>query len=242
MCRPRQFTYWSNLSPILEEHSVLIAGTIGSGKSVLLDDLIYNLSAQPLRKAIIGIIDLKRVQFNKWKRLPHLQQLGIAKDLPSAFALIDRVTAIMEHRYAEMDKTGDDIYTGETKVYLIIDELADLMSHKGVEAKLTHLLRLARASGITTICATQSPSRKVITAPIQNNVVCRVGLRCSSPIESRQVVFVGGCERLPRYGLAYLHTAEGLSQIAIPMTDRKDIDIRVNEWCAMMHEDGRKGY
>ena len=224
-----QCTYWTNLEEVISEHTVLIAGTIGSGKSVLIDDLLYNISARSTGDALVGIIDLKRVQFVKWQGLPHLEQLGIAKDLPSAFRMIDRVTAEMEERYRVMESKGEVKYTG-TRIYLIIDEMADLMSHKGVEAKLTHLLRLCRASNIAVIGATQSPSRKVITYSIRNNVVCTIGLRCSTSIESRQIVGIAGCEKLPRYGWAYMNNAEGLCKLQIPMTDDADIEKRVADW------------
>lgn len=224
-----QATYWTNLEEVISEHTVLIGGTIGSGKSVLLDDILYNISAKSTGDALVGIIDLKRVQFVKWQKLPHLQELGIAKDLASAFAMIDRVTAEMEERYRVMESKGEVKYTG-TRIYLIIDEMADLMSHKGVEAKLTHLLRLCRASNIAVIGATQSPSRKVITANIQNNMVCTIGLRCRSAIESRQIVGINGCEKLPRYGWAYMNNADGLCKLQIPLTDDEDIAKRIADW------------
>lgn len=224
-----QATYWTNLEEVISEHTVLIGGTIGSGKSVLLDDILYNISAKSTGDALVGIIDLKRVQFVKWQKLPHLQELGIAKDLASAFAMIDRVTAEMEERYRVMESKGEVKYTG-TRIYLIIDEMADLMSHKGVEAKLTHLLRLCRASNIAVIGATQSPSRKVITYAIRNNVVCTIGLRCSTSIESRQIVGVNGCEKLPRYGWAYMNNADGLCKLQVPLTDDADIAKRIADW------------
>lgn len=226
MCRTIKVTFWKNLEPVIAEHSVLIAGTIGSGKSVLLDSILYNISAKNTGDVAVGIIDLKRVQFTKWEKLPHLQEFGVAKDINSAFKMIDRITDVMEHRYKLMEEQGVVKYNG-TRIYLIIDEMADLLTHKGIEAKLTHLLRLCRASNIAVICATQSPSRKVITANIQNNMVCTIGLRCRSSVESRQIIGVAGCEDLPRYGWSYMWNAEGLIKLQVPMTSDEDIAKRV---------------
>lgn len=217
--------YYIDLQQVEEEYTCLIAGTIGSGKSVLLDDLIYDFATKDVD---IGIIDLKRVQYNKWEGLPHLMQLGIAKDINSALALIDRVTYVMECRYDRMEKTHK-VKSDETRIVLIIDELADLMTHKGVEVKLTHLMRLCRAANISVFMATQSPSRKVISPNIQNCVTSAFGLRCRSNVESRQIIGISGCENLPKYGKGIFWNSNGYTKIDIPYTEEDDIAIQIEE-------------
>lgn len=223
---------WSNLEEVISEHTCLIGGTIGSGKSVLMDSILFNISAQGLCDAAAGIIDLKRVQYNKWLGLPHLQELGIAEDITSATAMIDRVTGIMEARYSEIKASGAVKYTGK-RIYLLIDETAVLLEHRGIEQKLSHLLRLCRAANICVIMATQSPQRSKgggITASIQNNITSAIGLRCRSSIESRQIVGVSGCESLPRYGKGLFWNSEGLCYLEIPMTPDEMIAERVQVW------------
>ena len=205
---------WNNLDNITNEYTCLIAGTIGSGKSVLLDSIIFNLATKNIA---IGIIDLKRVQYNKWSGLPHLNPLGIAKDIDSALRMIDIVTYEMERRYQEMEHTNEVKYRGQ-RIVLIIDEMADLMTYKGVEKKLTHLMRLCRAANISVFMATQSPSRKVITANIQNCTTSALGLRCRSSVESRQIVGISGCENLPKYGWGIFWNSNGYLKMEIPYT------------------------
>lgn len=216
--------YWENLECITNEYTCLIAGTIGSGKSVLLDDLIFNFASQDV---MMGIIDLKRVQYNKWVGLPHLRDLGIAKDINSALYMIDKVTAEMESRYRIMESTNEVKYNGQ-RIVLIIDEMADLMTYKGVEAKLTHLMRLCRAANISVFMATQSPSRKVITANIQNCTTSALGLRCRSSVESRQIIGIGGCENLPKYGYGIFWNSNGYLKLEIPITPDQWIQTAVN--------------
>lgn len=217
--------YWTNLKMVTDEYTCLIAGTIGSGKSVMLDSLIYNLATD---NVAIGIIDLKRVQYNKWNGLPHLNSFGIAKDIASALGMIDRITDIMEQRYREMEKTCEVKYRGQ-RIVLIIDEMADLMTYKGVEKKLTHLMRLCRAANISVFMATQSPSRKVITANIQNCTTSALGLRCRSNVESRQIVGIAGCENLPKYGWGIFWNSEGYTKLQIPLTPDEWVYERVAE-------------
>lgn len=217
--------YWTNLKMVTDEYTCLIAGTIGSGKSVLLDSLIYNLATD---NVAIGIIDLKRVQYNKWNGLPHLTSFGIAKDITSALDMIDRITNIMEQRYREMEKTCAVKYKGQ-RIVLIIDEMADLMTYKGVEVKLTHLMRLCRAANISVFMATQSPSRKVITANIQNCTTSALGLRCRSNVESRQIVGIAGCENLPKCGWGIFWNSDGYTKLQIPLTPDEWVRERVAE-------------
>lgn len=220
---------YNQLEDMLNEYSLLIAGTIGSGKSVLIDDLIYNLAT---KNCVIGIIDLKRVQYNKWAKLPHLRDLGIAKDEASALALIDRVIAIMEHRYREMESTCAETYEGQA-LYLIIDEMAHLMSIRGVQKKLEHLMRLCRASRIGVIAATQSPNRKVIPASLWDCTTAQVGLRCTSAIQSRQIIAADYCTSLPQYGWGVMHNAKGYCKYQIPLTSREAIDEQINAAIAL---------
>lgn len=217
--------HFVELEDILNEYTVLVAGTIGSGKSVLLDDLIYNLATT---NCSIGIIDLKRVQFNKWQRLPHLRGLGIAKDEESALAMIDTVIDIMESRYVEMERTCQEKYTGRP-IWLIIDEMAHLMSIRGVQKKLEHLMRLCRASRIGVIAATQSPNRKVIPASLWDCTTAQVGLRCTSAIQSRQIIATDYCTELPQYGWGILHSANGYCKYQIPILTSEQIASQVQE-------------
>lgn len=225
--------YYKNLYDTIEsEYTCLIAGTIGSGKSVLLDDLIFNLCIEDVE---IGIIDLKRVQYNKWAKMPRLQQLGIAKTVDEAIDLIDWLNYIMECRYERLEKSGK-VKSTEKKIVLIIDELADLMTHKGVETKLTHLMRLCRAANISVFMATQSPSRKVIPPNIQNCVTSALGLRCRSAVESRQIIGISGCEHLPKYGTGIFWNSDGYTELGIPYTPDEWIAEQIEELIKILND------
>lgn len=194
---------------ILEEPHTLIAGCTGSGKSTLLDGVLWHLDK--LNRAY-AIIDLKRVSVLHFKKT----SLRYATEPQQALDLLDDFTAEMERRFQRMEKESRS-ETDKPPLYLVVDESADLLDTvKDSYAKMKHIGRLGRAAKCHLIVCTQSPSRRVIPADLTLNFTCRVGLRCESAIESRQVINRPGCELLPQYGKAILKTPKGISLVEIP--------------------------
>ena len=100
------------------------------------------------------------------------------------------------------------------------DEMADLIlqDKRGFSARLQRLLQLGRAAKIHVICCTQSASRVTVPAAVAINFTCCVGLHAATAIESRQIISVAGCEKLPLYGQAIVKTQNGtFEKVAVPM-------------------------
>lgn len=191
-------------SCVLNGHHTLIAGATGSGKSTLLDTIIYNMHQFPNSSLKIAIIDLKRVSLIKWRSSTKL--ISYANEPLKAKELIKDFVYTMQQRFKKLESEGKTQST-ETKLYLIIDEAADLLDTvPDAKSDIIRLMRLGRAVNISLIYATQAPDKKTVPAQIQQNCDALIGLRCRDSIASRQIIGQAGCERLPMFGKALVYT------------------------------------
>lgn len=217
----------TNLSLSLLGNHTLIGGTTGSGKSVLMKDIIFTLEVKGIE---YSIIDLKRVSLIEY--IDSAQRY--ASTYEKALELLDSYLRLMDNRFKEMERRRIDLYDGK-ECYLIIDECADLIHSEDakrdalIKAKLTKLMREARASKIYIIYATQNPSRDVLTASIVQNIPNRIALRCLSNIEYRQILGQVKMDALPclqgLYGQAYVLTPNDLTPKVWKVFMREKADI-----------------
>ncbi len=188
---------------------ILIAGATGSGKSVCVNAIIgsFLMSSTPADVKLI-LIDPKRVELAQYKGIPHLLTEVIVESEKAVNALKWTV-GTMESRYAEFASRGvrniagynDALRADEPRmpyIVIVIDELADLMmiSAYEVEATITRIAQLARATGIHLVVATQRPSVQVITGLIKANIPSRIAFAMTSGIDSRTILDTTGAEDL----------------------------------------------
>jgi S-DNA-T family DNA segregation ATPase FtsK/SpoIIIE len=188
---------------------LLIAGATGSGKSVCVNAIIdsFLMYATPAEVKLI-LIDPKRVELAQYKGIPHLLTEVIVEPDKAVNALKWTV-GTMESRYAEFASRGvrnigaynDALRPGQPRmpyIVIVIDELADLMmvSAYEVEATITRIAQLARATGIHLVVATQRPSVQVITGLIKANIPSRIAFAMTSGIDSRTILDTIGAEDL----------------------------------------------
>lgn len=186
---------------------VLIAGTTGSGKSVLLNAIICSIlyRTTPAEVRLI-LVDPKRVELIGYNGIPHLMTPVIV-ETDKILSALRWATSEMERRYklfAEVKVRNIDSYNElsgfQALPYLVImiDELADLMAYAPVEVEDTicRIAQMARATGIHLVLATQRPSVDVITGLIKANIPSRIAFNVSSMIDSRVIIDSPGAEKL----------------------------------------------
>jgi S-DNA-T family DNA segregation ATPase FtsK/SpoIIIE len=205
---------------------LLIAGSTGSGKSVMLNSLIMSIlyKATPHQVRMI-MVDPKRLEFGPYEGIPHLLTPVITDAKKATYALRNAVLE-MERRLKLLASQGVrniDQYNRKIRqlqdrprslfeeeesveeqlepipyILIVIDELADLMmlERANVEESVTRLAQMARAVGMHLVLATQRPSVDVITGLIKANFPSRISFRVATRVDSRTVLDVMGAEHL----------------------------------------------
>jgi S-DNA-T family DNA segregation ATPase FtsK/SpoIIIE len=214
---------------MLKQVHLLIAGSTGSGKSVLINSLIYTALYKSPNKCKFILIDPKRVELIDYKSLPHT--ISYSSEIPDVLDTLQYSIELMEKRYKQMQRQRIKKSTA-ADIYIIIDEYADLIiqAKKQVESHIIRLSQLGRAANIHLILATQRPTRDIITGAIKVNLDSRVALRCSTAQDSRNIIDAKGAETLPRHGYGYYRTPAELKLISIPMIDPRELANRVKWW------------
>ncbi len=195
------------ISDLAKMPHVLIAGTTGSGKSVLMNALIATLlfRASPQEVKLI-LVDPKRVELTEYNDIPHLLTPVIV-DTEKILSAIKWATAEMDRRYKLFHDAQVRNITSYNElsgfqalpyIVIVIDELQNLMEFAPVEVEdcVVRLASMARATGIHLVLATQRPSVDVITGLIKANIPCRIAFNVSSMIDSRVIIDQPGAEKL----------------------------------------------
>lgn len=214
---------------MLKQTHLLIAGATGSGKSVVINGLVYTAMYDSPAAVQFILIDPKRVELVDYKPLPHT--LMYASEPGEMVEALEKAMEITESRYKAMQRQRVKKYPGGA-LYVIIDELADLMTtaRRQVQPLIQRLAQVGRAANVHIIAATQCPLATVIPTPIKVNFDSRVALRTRSAQDSRNILGLTGCELLPRYGQGYYMTPDGLKLYNIPMQPQEDINALVKYW------------
>lgn len=214
---------------MLKQPHLLIAGATGSGKSVVINGLVYTVMYDSPSAVQFILIDPKRVELVDYKPLPHT--LMYASEPGEMVEALEKAMEITESRYKAMQRQRVKKYPGGA-LYVIIDELADLMTtaRRQVQPLIQRLAQIGRAANVHIIAATQCPLATVIPTPIKVNFDSRVALRTRSAQDSRNILGLTGCELLPRYGQGYYMTPDGLKLYNIPMQPQEDINALVKYW------------
>lgn len=189
---------------------VLIAGTTGSGKSCMMHAIICSLLAKNTpSSARFLLIDPKRVEFFDYKNHPMLW-CPVVTDTDEALTALNKAVKEMEDRFAYMEENGQRIWQG-AKLYIFIDEVADLMLTTGKKAEhlITRLAQKGRAAGIHMVLATQQPTVKVLPSVIKANCPTRIALKVRTTSDSRVILDHKGAETLRGCGDAILSDVYG---------------------------------
>ncbi len=202
---------------------ILLGGSTGSGKSVLLKLLIM----QCVKKdAVVFIADFKGgVDF-----LPVWHEK--CNIITEENTLLEKLTELvneLEHRKEILRKYGcaniseyNNLYANKMqRIVFACDEVAEILDKTGlskvvkelvtqIEGKLSIIARQGRAFGIHLILATQRPDANILTGQIRNNIDFRVCGRADNVLSQIILDNTEAADKIPKESQGLFITHDGV--------------------------------
>jgi len=164
---------------------VLVAGTTGSGKSVLLRAMAVSLALANSPDVLrILCIDPKARTFRALSSAPHLAR-PVVSDPREAIEALSSLIRTMQFRDQRGELPAAD--PAVPRIVVFIDELADLLMTGGaaISDALTRLAQRGREAGIHLVAATQHPSAAIVGSVMRANFPLRLVGRVTSAQDAR---------------------------------------------------------
>jgi S-DNA-T family DNA segregation ATPase FtsK/SpoIIIE len=219
----------------------LIAGSTGSGKSVLMQNIVLGIAAtnNPAEAKIVLIDPKHGVDYFAFENLPHLDG-QIIVDSGEATAKLEQLVSEMDARYGRFRSArcpNLDEYNKRAAqadrlpvIWVIHDEFAEWMMVEEYKEAVTSIVgRLgvkARAAGIHLVFAAQRPDANVMPMQLRANLGNRLILKVDSAGTSEIALGEPGAEFLLGHGhlLAKLDGSPGLCFAQVPMAEPGFVD------------------
>ncbi len=172
---------------LVGEH-VLTAGTMGRGKSGVLNAFMAELSGR--RDVVLWGIDMKRgLELSPWR--PVLDRLATTED--AAHELLSAANRVLDARadlLAERKERKWQPTPTEPALVIAVDELTELDAD--AMALLERLARVGRAEGIILIAVTQRPSAEVLGGlDARTQMTARIALGVVEPRDGELILGAG---------------------------------------------------
>lgn len=225
------------LNPIEHDPHTLIAGTTGSGKTVLMQTMLLDMAAtNPSSKLKFYIIDPKGgLDYIPITRLPHMAApLICEKD--EAKVLLQKIVDEMERRYklfASASAKNLERYNSVVRkedqlpvLFVIHDELPNWMVQpeyaKSVTSVVTQLATKSRAAGIYLIFLAQRPDKEVLPMQVRDNLGNRLVLKL--PANTSEIALgEKGAENLLGKGHMVAKLGNALNYVQVPYLNDDEI-------------------
>ena len=209
---------------------MLIAGSSGGGKSVLLSNIICSLACYSKPEELsMTLIDLKRCEFGMYKNLCHLNH-EVITDYTSAITMLNTVRQVIDTRYTQMEQMGIRQATTDKFpiICVIIDEYAELASRgnkQELDSTVASIAATGRACNVFLIIATQHAVGSIISNVIKSNMQTKIGLRTTNVAQSICAIGTRDCVDLLGYGDSFIHF-DGMAELQrVQVCNLSDEDI-----------------
>ncbi len=229
--------------PAPDVSHVLVAGTTGSGKTALLQSIIFSLllAHRPAQLQVL-LIDPKGYSFASLREVPHVLK-PIATQPGEIEAVLTEAIRLMEKRAQCLCQSDSPTRLAEAainpRVVLVIDELADVVQLGGAQIvdRMERLTQRGREAGVHVIAATQKPASSILGPIMKANFPVRLVGRVVSSDDARVAAGVGGtgAERLGGHGDFLALSAAGTVRFQAAYLSRSELELMGNRLRADLH-------
>ena len=215
---------------LLNKMHFMIGGLPETGKSTIMDGVIYTALLRSPDEAKFIFIDTGYVAFMRFEDLPHTIAVGHSySDIISSLKLAED---IIVERYKKMRANGAREWGNDGELYVVIDKLDDIMCSikKDAEPLLNKISSWGRAAHVHLFATTVSADAKTIPSMVQCNVP-GIAAKCLDATHSRQIVGERGGELLPQYGKCLYRDGDGKMTIFdVNKVSDEELDERIRFW------------
>lgn len=194
-------------------HHLAIAGATRQGKTNWLHQFICTLALRnkPEQLSFV-LVDLKRVEFTRYRGLPHLLE-PVITDVDSVVPALERLQQEMEKRFNIFGEQTSTIEGWNAqfpnramgRIVFVMDELAEIMLDPGQQKKardkfqscLIRLIQRGAGAGIHVIVATQITKREILGSMVMGNITERIAFRVGDDTTSMMILPNAKAARLP---------------------------------------------
>jgi hypothetical protein len=175
----------------LVEHSILIAGQRGRGKTTALNSLLTNLLYFYGDRVELYLFDFKEgMDLGCW----HPFASEVVRTPVDALHMLERRQLAMKQRMVEMGRHGTATFTPSPERparVIVLDEFASILKHdkETAEKIIGDINRLSRATGDIMIAATQDTRTTVVTGELKAQFTHRLALGVATMDDS--IVLLG---------------------------------------------------
>lgn len=227
---------------LLQHGHILMSGTTGSGKSIVMKEMLLSLMMQHTPETLeLVFYDPKKIEFANFAQSSFIHHHSASYEdvVPYINQLFDifryRKTLFSKYQCKNIQTYNDyaqDNHLETLPMHVVfVDEYTELYNalknnnNNETMKRLRGLLQQSQAYGIYFIIATQSPRKNVIGV-IKNDIPSRIGMALNNEVESIVAIDEPGAERLPYHGAMLYRTSplQAFQRIQAPFVSDAELD------------------
>lgn len=206
----------------LEKGSLIIAGTTGSGLSLVIEQMIssgiFKSSPKDLQFAFY---DPKKVEYNQYSNSPFAMNEIMTE--PDEFKIfLNQLEVLIKERneiFADANVANIKQYNAYARrsgieplpvIITVADAISEfVLSEENADKYITRIAMKSKSFGIYFIIGTSLVRHKIISGRLKETIPNRIALMLSSEMESQNLIGEPGAESLNKHGdMVYMNVLE----------------------------------